>query len=81
MKPVFLANWDDKLINKLKTFFSDQTKWTNTMINKFGAKDPYWRHVSYITSHINGLYAGYKKVAQKGWVRNRFVSVFSGILW
>jgi len=68
MKPVFLANWDDKLISKLKTFFSDQSKWTNSMINKYGNKDPYWRHVGYINSHFNGLYAGYKQVAEKGWV-------------
>lgn len=50
-------------------FMAKQDQWLRAMIVSHPAsEDVYWRHVSYIMAQFDGLYAGYKSVAESEWV-------------
>ncbi|BFZ21350.1 hypothetical protein BsWGS_24390 [Bradybaena similaris] len=51
----------DKLLEKLKQWFTIERTWADLMIQTYSS-DPIWRHASYILAQLDGLYAGYKSV-------------------
>ena len=70
LRSVFMANRPKKVEKDVQNFLVAQEQWARNNVAKHGATDPLWRHTGYILSHLDGLYAGYSKVAKDGWVRN-----------
>lgn len=68
VKPFFIKPDEQELEKRYRQFFAKQNEWTRQMIQKYGSSDAYWRHVSYIVSQFDGLYAGYKATAETAWV-------------
>ena len=63
---------DNTTLKKLTSFYAEQDKWTRSMIkNHPSDEDAYWRHVAYIMAQFDGLYDGYRAVAEPEWVRLR----------
>jgi len=60
---------DNATVTRLMMFYAEQDKWTRTMIkNHPSEEDAFWRHVEYVMSQFDGLYAGYRAAALKEWV-------------
>jgi len=60
---------DNVTVSKLAMFYGEQEKWTRAMIkNHPSDEDAYWRHVDYIITQFDGLYAGYRAAALPQWV-------------
>ena len=72
LKPVAVPQSRPKLEEKLRRYFQKNDEWVRGMISKHSSGDPYWRHVAYIMAQFDGLYDGYKSVADmnKSWVRS-----------
>ena len=68
LKPVAIPGADKTLEGKLRRYFQEQDEWLRTMISKHSGSDPYWRHVAYVMAQFDGLYDGYRSVAEKSWV-------------
>ena len=70
MKSFFLPDKSSEAETIVRKFFKQQDIWQRLMIQKH-QDDPYWRHVSYIVAHLDGLYEGYSEVAKNhtDWVR------------
>ncbi|XP_013417551.1 phospholipase B [Lingula anatina] len=64
MYGVFLNGKSDKVIDGLKSFYNAQDKWIRQQIEK-NLSDPFWRHVWYILCQLDGLYLGYKYMADQ----------------
>jgi Phospholipase B len=48
---------------------AQQDAWLRLQIvSHNSSEDVYWRHASYIIAQLDGLYAGYKSVAEPQWV-------------
>jgi len=60
---------DNVTVSKLLVFYGEQDKWTRAMIkNHPNEEDAFWRHVDYIMTQFDGLYAGYRAAALPEWV-------------
>lgn len=68
VKPFFIPKGEEEIETRFREFFTSQDQWIRVMIAKYGTSDIYWRHVSYVLSQFDGLYAGYKATAESGWV-------------
>ena len=68
----FFAGKSNTVVQKVKDFFVQQSKWTANMAQKYQATDEYWKHASYVMAQYSGLFNGYKYVAQNQtkWVNN-----------
>jgi Phospholipase B len=63
---------DEQKKGKIVAFMTKQDYWLRSMIVTHPkAEDTFWRHVSYIIAQFDGLYAGYKSVAEPDWVSAR----------
>lgn len=51
----------------IKNFLFKQDNWVHSMISSHSS-DAYWRSVGYIVSHLDGLFEGYKLMAENEWV-------------
>ena len=66
---------DNVTVSKLRVFYGEQDKWTRAMIkNHPSDEDAYWRHVDYIMTQFDGLYAGYRAAALPQWVGYQSIS-------
>lgn len=51
----------------IRTFLNKQYDWTKSMVQS-NPSDAYWKSVGYIVAQLDGLYDGYKLMAEKDWV-------------
>ncbi|KAI0219164.1 Phospholipase B-like 1 [Lamellibrachia satsuma] len=73
VKPLVIPKLKKSLEGKLRQYFQKQDEWLRAMILKYTSSDPYWQHVAYVMSQFDGLYNGYKLVAEKSWPSDVFV--------
>jgi len=67
-------NINDAEKEKLIGFLAKQDYWLRSMIVKHPkSEDAFWRHISYIIAQFDGLYAGYKSVAESSWETDVFI--------
>ena len=76
LEAFFLKNVEDKVLKDLKNFITSQDMWVRQMIEKHIGSDPFWRHVSYVHTQLQGLHDGYKYSAEPSWVTT-FVELLS----
>jgi len=65
------TNW----FQEAKPILMQQFEWMRSMIRNYSHDSnetlrTYWTHVGYIVAQFDGLYDGYKAVAQPDWVTN-----------
>ena len=61
LREAFLGGKPKIVEEKLRAWLMKQDGWMRSMIKSQGSSDPYWRHVSYVLSHYDGLWGGYQK--------------------
>lgn len=73
VKLFFIKKGEEEIEARFRKFFASQDQWIRVMITKYGTSDIYWRHVSYVLSQFDGLYAGYKATAESDWEKDVFL--------
>ncbi|ELU08391.1 hypothetical protein CAPTEDRAFT_181876 [Capitella teleta] len=68
MRSVFFEGKSEKVVKKVEDFLLNQEQWAKKNVKLYASKDVYWRHVGLILAQLDGLYDGYKSIADPSWV-------------